>query len=78
MRKYNFERNLDAKQSRRMHAEDRFLDKIERLTKKAETMIGEICREGRAVFYVFPVGGKYREGSFCELVDFLIRNKYVY
>ena len=74
---YDYERNLEARQTRRMAEESRFLDKLERLTAKAERMIGELCREGRTVYYVFPEGGKYREGSFGELVDFLIRNHYV-
>jgi hypothetical protein len=74
---YNFERNLEAKQTRRMKAEDRYITRLERLQIKAEEMIGAVMRNGVEVFYVFPEGGKYREGRFSELVDFLIRNKYV-
>ena len=42
----------------------------------AEKMIGTLCRDGQEVYYVFPQGGKYREGSWYELISFLIRNKY--
>lgn len=28
--------------------------------------IGTLCRDGRAVFYVYPVGGEYRELSAFE------------
>ena len=74
--RYDFDRNFEAKQSRRMHAEDRFLARLERREAAAEQMIGELCREGRDVFYVFPVGGTYREGSRAELVAYLLRNNH--
>lgn len=77
MAAYDFDRNLDAKQSRRMHVENRYLSRLEKMTVAAERMIGELCRNGATVYYVFPNGGKYREGGFIELVDYLIRNKYV-
>jgi len=77
-RSYSFDRNFEAKQVRRMKAEDRYLTRLEKLTAKAERMIGELCRDGKPVYYVFPVGGKYRESTFAtDLVDFLIRNKHV-
>lgn len=75
---YNFERNLEAKQTRRMKAQDRFLSREEKREASAEKMIGELCRKGETVYYVFPVGGKYKESSsFFELVDYLKRNRYV-
>ncbi len=37
-------------------------------------MIGELA-SGKC--YVYPVSGKYREGTRIALTDFLIRNKYV-
>lgn len=67
---------LAANQSRRMAAEDRFLGRMERRWDAAEKMIGELVRDGKAVLYVWPQGGKYREGSRSNLVDFLIRNNY--
>lgn len=73
-RKYDFEKNLEAKQARRMKAEDRFLARIEKREAAAEAMIGEL-NSGK--LYVYPVGGKYREGTRPELIDFLMRNNYV-
>lgn len=74
--KYDFEKNLDAKQARRMHAEDRYLARMEKREAAAETMIGELIREGRTVFYIFPAGGKYREGGFGELIAYLIQRRF--
>ena len=59
--------------------EDRDYATFLRLAKReegAEEQIGELIRDGRAVFYVWPAGGKYREGSRSELVSYLIRNQY--
>jgi hypothetical protein len=70
----NTERHLEACQSRRMSAEDRYLARIETREIAAEAMIGEL-NSGR--LYVYPVGGKYREGTRQELISFLIRNNYV-
>jgi hypothetical protein len=64
---------LDAKQARRMRQESRHLDQLDRREAIAERMIGELST-GR--FYVYPVGGKYREGTRADLVQFLLRNKY--
>lgn len=72
----NVERHLEVRQSRRMAAQDRFLGRIEARETQAEMMIGELCREGRAVYYVWPQGGKYREGSRGDLIVFLLRNNY--
>ena len=69
----NIHQQLEATQNRRMAAQDRFLDRIEKREAEAEKMIGEL-NSGK--FYVYPVGGKYREGSKAELVAFLIRNNY--
>jgi hypothetical protein len=73
---FDIDRHLDARQSRRMAAEHRYLTRMERRESDAERMIGELCRNGRAVFYIMPAGGRYREGTFSELVAFLIRNRY--
>ena len=73
------EQNLEARQSRRMASDARYLDRLEKLEAKAEPMIGELIREGRAVYYVWPIGGKYREdASHSALVDYLIRNQWVH
>jgi hypothetical protein len=75
MRK-SIEELMEGRQLRRMKEEDRFLKKLEKRMANAEAMIGELCREGRTVHYVFPHGGKYREGSELELRLFLMRNNY--
>jgi len=70
----NIDQQLEASQSRRMAAQDRFLARIEKRESAAEQMIGELS-SGK--FYVWPQGGKYREGSRADLVAFLVRNNYV-
>lgn len=72
----NTEQMLDASQARRMAAEDRYLARLEERESAAEKMLGTLVRDGKEVCYVFPVGGKYREGTAGELVRFLIRNNY--
>ena len=69
----NTYQQLEARQARRMAAEDRYLARIEKREAEAEKMIGELS-SGKC--YVFPVGGKYREGTRLELISFLIRNNY--
>jgi hypothetical protein len=70
------ERHLEARMNRRLAAEDRALARIEKREAAAEVQIGELCRQGKPVFYIWPVGGKYREGTRAELIAFLIRNNY--
>lgn len=69
----HIEQQLDARQARRMAAEDRFLARMEKREAKADAMIGELV-SGKC--YVFPVGGRYREGSRSDLIAFLLRNNY--
>ena len=69
----HIEQQLDARQARRMAAEDKFLARMEKREAKADTMIGELA-SGKC--YVFPVGGRYREGSRADLIAFLLRNNY--
>lgn len=65
----------NARQARRMAAEDRYLARLEKQEAAADMMIGELA-SGK--YYVWPAGGKYRESaSKYELVTFLIRNRYV-
>lgn len=68
------DQQLEARQSRRMAANDKFLARMDCLEAKAEKMVGELA-SGKC--YVFPVGGKYKEGNRYDLVKYLIRNKYV-
>jgi len=71
------EHEFEIKNNRRVRNEDRAWNRYCVQADKAESMIGELVRDGKAVFYVFPAGGKYREGSKIDLTDFLIRNGYV-
>jgi len=81
---YNFERQMEARQARRMKAEDRFLGRQEKLEAKAAPLIGELCREGAEVYYINvldrngkPTGKTKESSSYYELVEYLIRNKYI-
>ena len=71
-----YEQYLEARRTRR---EDRDYAAYERLRQRenaADKMIGELIRDGKTVLYVYPVGGRYREGSRHDLISFLIRNRY--
>ncbi len=67
------DQQLETRQSRRMHAQSRALDRLSIREEKADRMIGELA-DGRC--YVYPVGGQYREGTRAELVAYLIRRNY--
>lgn len=69
---HNYERQLEINEARRERANDRYLERI----KASMSQIGELCRNGKTVYYVFPVGGRYREGDRAELMHYLIRNRY--
>lgn len=76
--KQSYEAFLDGREIRRFKNEARAVARLDRLEEKAEQMIGELCREGRTVYYVVKSNGKIREAaSKWELVDFLVRNRYV-
>lgn len=73
----NLDQQLNASHNRRLAAEHRYLCRLEKLEAKAKPMVGELCREGRTIYYAFPVGGRYFESiSHTAVVDYLIRNKY--
>lgn len=67
---------FEGRARRRAKEEDRWATRMERRWKVADEQIGELCRDGKTVYYVWPKGGKYREGSRSDLWDFLIRNRY--
>jgi len=72
------EEYLEGRDRRRMKVEHRHLTKLEEQEKASEKMIGELTRNGRTVYYVYPVGGRYKESnSFFDLMFYLIRNKYI-
>ena len=71
---YDVHYQLEASQNRRMAAQDRALASLEKREDAAEKMIGELSN---GKFYVFPVGGKYKESTnYGELIRYLIRNNY--
>ena len=52
--------------------------RISKLEDKAAPMVGELCREGKPVFYAYPAGGRYFESaSKQEVVSYIIRNGWV-
>lgn len=67
----------EGRMLRRIKAEARAVDKMDRQLDEAEKHIGQLTRDGKTIYYVYPVGGKYREGSRSDLISFLIRNRYV-
>lgn len=67
------ERRAQARLSRRLASEDRYLERLSKREEIADRMIGELV-SGK--LYVYPVGGKYREGTRSELIAFLLRNNY--
>lgn len=73
----SFDELLEGRHQRRLKHEDRVIARADRPHDAAEKFIGELVREGRTVYYICPPGGKYREGSRVELIQFLIRNRYV-
>ena len=72
-----YEAWCESKHTAHLRAEDKTHARLTRLENKADSQIGELCRDKETICYIFPTGGKYREGSRIELTNFLIRNKYV-
>jgi hypothetical protein len=80
----NIEAQITGNQNRRLATEARYLDRREKLEAKAESLIGELVRDGRDVYYINLLDGKgnltgkvKESSSFFDLVDYLIRNGYV-
>jgi len=73
----NIEQFLESRVSRRIKAGDRALTRLEKREARAEKLVGTILRDGQEVSYIYPQGGKYKEGRHFELVAFLVRNNYV-
>lgn len=72
----NADHQIDRNINRHNAADHRWLVKMERLEAAAEPLIGELCREGKTIYYINTVKGT-REGTKAELVDFLARNNYI-
>lgn len=69
---------LEVLQTNRMKAQARYLDRREMLEEKADQLVGQLCREGRTIYYVTAAKGVREFGeSWASAVDFLIRNRYV-
>lgn len=78
---YHFERNLAAKDSRRMHAEDRYLGRLEVREYTAKALVGEL-NSGKCYINVRDrkghLTGKTVEfAQEFEAISYLLRNKYV-
>jgi len=73
----NIEQFLESRVSRRLKAEEKVLTRLEKRGLRAEKLIGSIVRDGQEVSYIYPQGGKYKEGRHFDLVAFLVRNNYV-
>lgn len=71
----NIDEKIDRSIAAKMRRDERNAEALERREAAAERQIGELCREGRPVYYVHPVGGQYREGTRVELVSYLLRNR---
>lgn len=77
------QRRMDAQDVRRERADERAYARLSRRMDAAEPLIGELCKEGRQVFYInlktrkgVPTG-KILEGSRHDLIAYLLRNNYV-
>lgn len=80
----DIERQMEINSDRRERANDRYYDTLLAKADAAAELIGEICREGKKVFYINQrresgsLTGKTREFfSHAEAELFLIRNRYV-
>lgn len=71
------DQRLESRDAARQRRECKAHERLVAREDKADRMVGELVRDGRVVCYVYPAGGKYREGTRVELVQFLVRNNYV-
>ena len=72
----NIDIQMELLEKRREKANDRYLDRLD----QAYSLIGELCRDGKKVYYINlqPLSkGKTMEGKFFDLYEYLIRNRYV-
>ena len=78
---------MDARQNARMKADDKFLTREERRGNEAERLVGELCREGKTVYYINiakadgTLTGKTKEFAgplgWGQAISYLTRNNYV-
>ncbi|HSJ40317.1 MAG TPA: hypothetical protein VK955_04615 [Xanthobacteraceae bacterium] len=69
----SFEESLERKHEARMRRDEKAFERLCAREDAAAAMVGELA-SGK--HYVYPAGGRYREGTRRELIDFLIRNQY--
>jgi hypothetical protein len=69
------EQQIESRVSRKIKSDDRAIARLDRREAESEKQVGTLVREGKTISYIVA-GGKYREGTTRDLVDFLIRNKY--
>lgn len=73
MTKLSFEERIDRSIASKIRRDEKNADKLAKREEVAAKMIGEL-NSGKS--YIFPVGGKYREGTRYELIAYLIKNGY--
>lgn len=78
------ERFLDMREKRRFAADDRAIDRLERLEAEAEKLVGELVRDGKTVYYInvlkkdgTPTGRTKEFANNVGAIQYLIRNRYV-
>lgn len=71
--KLDFETLLDRKHEARLRREDRQLAQAERRDRQAAPFIGELCRDGKTVYYIASVGRYVESDSYSKLVDVLVK-----
>ena len=76
-------RDVDNRQNRRIREEAASYDRMGKQMDAADALIGQLCKEGKTVLYIniknargIPTG-KIKTGSRHDLIDYLIRNRYV-
>lgn len=76
-------RENENRDRRRGREEDAAIARLDRQMEAADALIGQLCREGKMVLYIniknargIPTG-KIKTGSRYDLIDYMIRNRYV-
>ncbi|XAI95998.1 hypothetical protein [Microcystis phage Mwe-JY26] len=83
MSRQSIEEFLDGVERRRLKADAKAEARLDRLETAAEALVGTLIREGKEVFYINlrtrdgRLTGKTLEGNRFDLVNYLIRNRYV-
>lgn len=80
----NIEQVLHRNELRRLAADDRAIDRLDRQMDDAEALVGTLCRDGQTVYYANQLdrsgrftGRVIERASRIALIDYLIRNRYV-